>query len=69
MPKISKRTVDAQKPGTTRRIVWDDQLKGFGLLELPSGVKTYVYDYRTPEGVKRRATIGKHGQWTAEQAR
>src|SRR5688572_27753004 len=36
---------------------------------LPSGVKSYLYDYRTPQGIKRRITIGKHGDWTADEAR
>ena len=32
MARISKRTVDAQKPPTKGdRIVWDDELRGFGL--------------------------------------
>jgi hypothetical protein len=43
--------------------VWDGEFKGFGVLVLPSGVKSYVYDYRTPQGTKRRTTIGKHGDW------
>ena len=34
---------------------------------LPSGVKSYLYQYRTPQGVKRRITIGQHGTWTAEE--
>jgi integrase len=49
--------------------VWDIELKGFGLLVLPSGVKSYIYDYRTQVGTKRRIFIGQHGAWTAEQAR
>lgn len=70
MPKISKRTVDAAAPDPDRRYhLWDTELRGFGLLVLPTGVKSYVFQYRTPEGVTRRATIGKHGDWTAEQAR
>ena len=36
---------------------------------LPSGVKSYFYRYRNLEGRERRATIGKHGTWTPEQAR
>jgi site-specific recombinase XerD len=70
MPKITKRIVDAATvdPGG-RFIVWDAELKGFGLLVLPTGVKSYVFDYRTPEGVKRRATIGQYGAWTPDQAR
>lgn len=70
MPKITKRTVDAAAPDSDRRYhLWDTEIRGFGLLVLPSGVKSYVYQYRTPEGSTRRATIGKHGEWTAEQAR
>lgn len=70
MPKISKRIVDASAPDPTRRYyVWDDQIKGFGLLVLPSGVKSYIYQYRTPEGRERRATLGKHGSLTPEEAR
>lgn len=61
MPKISKRTVDAAAPSDRRYIVWDDAIKGFGLLVLPSGVKSYVYNYRNAFGRDRRITIGKHG--------
>ena len=70
MPKISKRTVDAAAPVPGRRYyVWDAEIKGFGLLVLPSGVKTYFFRYRTAEGRERRATIGKHGTWTPDEAR
>ena len=71
MTKISKRTVDAAKPdpGGGRYILWDIEIKGFGLIVLPSGVKSYIFNYRTPEGRSRRATIGKHGDWTPDQAR
>lgn len=71
MPKITKRTVDAATTDATtgRRIIWDTEIKGFGLLVLPSGVKSYIFDYRTPEGRKRRITIGKHGTFTPDEAR
>ena len=69
MPKITKRVVDAAAPKSDRYIVWDSELKGFGLLVMPSGVKSYFYQYRTAEGRQRRATIGKHGEWTPTQAR
>lgn len=69
MPKITKRIVDAADAGPKRFFVWDDQIMGFGLLVLPSGVKSYVYQYRTPEGRERRATIGKHGSLTPDEAR
>lgn len=70
MAKITKRTVDATRAGAARIIVWDGELKGFGLVALPSGVKSYVYQYRNSHGVKRRLTIGKHGgSLTPDQAR
>jgi len=69
MVKISKRTVDISVAREKPHFVWDEDLKGFGLLVLPSGVKSYVYQYRTASGASRRLTIGKHGKVTAEQAR
>ena len=70
MPKLTKRAVDAADADPGRRFyVWDADLKGFGLLVLPSGVKTYIFNYRTPEGRARRFTIGKHGSVTPDQAR
>lgn len=69
MPKITKREVDTAEPRASRYYLWDSEVKGFGLLVMPSGTKVYFLDYRTPEGVKRRYTIGKHGAVTPEQAR
>ena len=69
MPKITKRVVDAATAKAKPYFVWDGELKGFGLCVLPTGVKCYVFQYRTPEGRPRRITIGKHGDWTPDQAR
>ena len=69
MSKITKRVVDAASPKHVRYIIWDEEIKGFGLLVLPSGIKSYLYRYRTAEGRQRRATIGKHGEWTPTEAR
>ena len=69
MPKLTKRVVDAATVAAERYIVWDPELKGFGLLVLPSGIRSYLYQYRTPEGRKRRITIGQHGAWTPDEAR
>jgi integrase len=69
MPRLTKRVIDSTKPGEERFILWDDALKGFGLLVLPSGVKSFIYDYRTTEGRKRRATICKAGALTPDEAR
>ena len=69
MPRITKRMVDAATAKAERFMVWDAEIKGFGLLVLPTGVKSYIFNYRTPEGRDRRITIGQHGAWTPDQAR
>lgn len=70
MPKITKRVVDAIDPEAKPVIIWDTEVKGFGLLTLPSGVKSFVFQYRNSYGRSRRATLGKYSDTlTADQAR
>lgn len=72
---ISKRTVDAAQPGDRDIFFWDQEVKGFGLKVTPTGGKIYVLQYRiarpgeTANTPARRYTIGKHGNFTPEQAR
>lgn len=67
--KSPSEFVDAAASKATPYIVWDSEIKGFGLLVMPTGIKSYFYQYRTAEARQRRATIGKHGEWTATEAR
>jgi integrase len=69
MGRISKRIVDAARAGKKPAFIWDSTLPGFGLLTLPSGAKSFVFQYRTGEGRTRRATVGKVGALTPDQAR
>ena len=72
MARLTKRVVDAAVPavGGRQRILWDTEVKGFGLRITPAGAKSYVLNYRLPDGRRRRATIGRHGSpWTCETAR
>ena len=69
MARISKRIVDAAQAGPKPFFLWDDRLAGFGLLVLPSGARSFVFQYRNAEGRSRRATIAKVGTITPEQAR
>ncbi len=68
MGRISKRVVDAARAGTKPVFIWDSTLPGFGLSTLPTGSKSFVFQYRV-QGRSRRATIGKVGTLTPEQAR
>jgi hypothetical protein len=72
--KITKRSVeDLALPGPGKRShLWDDTLKGFGVRVTPTGVRSYVVQYRIGgRGSSTRTyTIGRHGSpWTAENAR
>ena len=51
MPKITKRAVDALKPHERERVVWDEDLKGFGVRVHPSGRKVFIVKtrYRRPD--------------------
>lgn len=70
MSRIVKRLVDELRPESGKDvIVWDDDVRGFGVRVRPSGIKSYVAVYRIG-GRKRWFTIGEHGSpWTPEKAR
>ncbi len=70
--RITKRAVDAAKPGERDKYLWDADLSGFSLKVTPAGGKTYLVQYRLGgrRGRTRRVTIGRHGSpWTPESAR
>jgi len=47
---------------------WDDDLSGFGVRVTAAGARSYIAEARV-NGKTRRVTIGKHGVFTADQAR
>jgi integrase len=73
MARITKRTIDAVKPQGKSCIVYDGDVKGFGVRVTPGGVKSYILEYRPGAGgrgvAKKRLTLGRHGAMTAGQAR
>jgi integrase len=69
MPKLTKRFVESVKAAPADQVIFDDDVPGFGLRVLPSGVRSYLVQYRNKQNRSRRLTLGKHGKITAEQAR
>jgi integrase len=70
MPKLTRRFVESIKLHPTKPITtWDSELKGFGVVVLPSGRTTYVIQYRNAAHYQKRLKLGVHGSITAEEAR
>ncbi len=70
MSRLTKRSVDAFKaPASGQEFLWDGELRGFGVRAVPSGLKTFVIQYRTLQGQSRRVMLGRYGVLTVEQAR
>ncbi|WP_293942546.1 site-specific integrase [Sphingomonas sp.] len=70
--KVTKRAVDAIRPGSKDEFLWDEDLSGFGLKVTPAGRKVYLFQYRLGGrgAPTRRVTIGVHGNpWTPAGAR
>src|SRR5262245_38416800 len=69
MPKLTKRFVDALKPVKRDTLYRDNELKGFGLRVKPTGMRTWVIQYRNQAGRTRKLALGKVGVLTPDEAR
>ena len=68
--KLTLRSINEIKPDPSKDIyVWDDELAGFGLRIKPSGVYSFMLQYRNQNGISRRITLGKLGVLTPDEAR
>ncbi|MFH1058578.1 MAG: tyrosine-type recombinase/integrase [Pseudomonadota bacterium] len=70
MAKLTKRLIDALQAGPEGDlVVWDEDLKCFGIRVKASGVKSFCIQYRNASGQSKRLTLGRYGPLTPEQAR
>lgn len=70
MGKLTIQAVKAlEPPRKGQTFLWDAELRGFGVRAIPSGLKTFVLQYRNAEGRSRRIVLGRFGVLTVEQAR
>lgn len=68
--KLTKRFVESIVPHEKDELlIWDNELRGFGLRIFPTGRRTYFIQYRNQSHHTRRKKIGVHGILTTEQAR
>ena len=60
--KLTKTSAEAVRPEAQDIVVWDTALPGFGIRVKPTGVRSYIVQYRTRDtGASKRMTIGQHG--------
>ncbi len=67
--RLTKTAIDAAEPAAHDTYLWCAEMPGFGVRIKPSGVKSFVIQYRTPEGRSRRLVLGKYGRLTLQEAR
>ncbi len=70
---LNDEIVDSFEKADKAWIVWDEEVSGFGVRMLPSGVRSWIVGYWgvRPGGKKgsRRLVIGRHGEMPVEEAR
>ncbi len=71
--KLTARTVEAAQSGERAVVIYDTDLKGFGVRVMPSGSKSWIVEYRPAAsgrtGNKKRMSLGSTSTVTATQAR
>ena len=65
---LTERAIRDAKPGPKTRIIWDQDVRGFGVRITPAGVKAYILNYRA-DGKERRATLARCSELSLREAR
>ena len=70
---LTKRAVEALEASEKSFIAWDNKLTGFGVRVQPTGIKSFIVNYRAGDGGRKapnkRIVIGRYGRVTPEKAR
>ncbi len=74
LARLTKTLVETTLPHAAKPVfVWDEQLPGFGVKVLPTGIRKYIVKYRAQGGGRsapqRWFLLGTHGAITCETAR
>jgi len=67
--KLTKRYIEDLAVPEKELLLWDESLPGFGLRVRPSGVRSYLVQYRNQEGRSCRVTLGRFDLLELEEAR
>ena len=69
MARLTKSLIDRTRPPETDVFLWDQETRGFGARIKPSGVVSFLVQYRNADGVSKRKTVGRYGILTVDEAR
>ena len=65
---LTERKIRDAKPRATPFVLWDREVRGFGVRVFPSGRKAFILNYRV-DGRERRATLARCGEISLREAR
>jgi hypothetical protein len=66
---LTKRALDAVKPGAKDYQLWDTKIRGLGVRIYPSGAKSFILQYRNAARRTRKIALGRYGTLTVDEAR
>lgn len=64
--RLTKTLIDQADPGET---IWDAEVRGFGVRITPSGVRSFILQYRTKIGDQGKLVLGRYPTMTVDTAR
>jgi integrase len=73
LPRLTERAIDSIAPVSRPTIIYDPELKGFGIRVMPSGSKAWIVEFRPNGGGRKvatkRMTLGRTATLHADEAR